>query len=130
MNHAKMYAQTVVISAEDGGEPWSEMPIKAVRDAIEQAGLAGAKHVGDQIQHIADGLVRELEGAREDDPIKTIEYLSSEACRDLANAYGGMKDLGIALREAIAIARNALSNGSAQLVKLDELEQIAVGWDQ
>ena len=86
---------------------------------------------------LATSLVTELDGVLEEfreeidrDPLVTIEHLSSEACRDLANAGNGMQDLGAALREALQIAR-ARGQGNVtpdQETRLTALEQVLLGW--
>ena len=84
-----------------------------------------------RLRTIAEGLARELDGSLERDSISTIEYLSSEACRDLANARHGVRDLCAALREALQIAGRQLNwtpENSAQDDRLTELEQVLTGW--
>jgi hypothetical protein len=85
-----------------------------------------------RLRALALSLVLELDGALEHDSITTVEHLSSEACRDLANARTGMRDLREALREALCIAR---ARGRGEVLtehaeRLDVLEQILAGWSE
>jgi hypothetical protein len=85
-----------------------------------------------RLRALALSLALELEGSLELDPLATIEHLSSEACRDLANARGGVRDLREALREALKIA---WARGRGEFPpehgdRLAALEQVLAGWSE
>jgi hypothetical protein len=83
-----------------------------------------------RLRALALGLALELDGSLELDPLETVEHLSSEACRDLANALGGVRDLREALREALQIAwaRGRGEFSPDQGDRLAALEQVLAGW--
>ena len=85
-----------------------------------------------RLRALALSLSLELEGSLETDPLTTIEYLSSEACRDRASALGGVRDLCGALREALQIA---WARGRGELPsehgdRLAALEQVLNSWSE
>jgi hypothetical protein len=85
-----------------------------------------------RLRALALSLALELDGSLEVDSITTIEHLSSEACRDLANARTGMRDLREALREALHIA-GARGRGEFPPEhgdRLAALETILAGWSE
>lgn len=88
-----------------------------------------------RLRAIALSLALELDGSLEPDPIVTIEHLASEACRDLASARGGIRDLREALREALQIASTAAwARGRGEFppdegARLAALKEVLKGWE-
>ncbi len=85
-----------------------------------------------RLRALALSLSLEMEGSLETDPLTTIEYLSSEACRDRSSALGGVRDLREALREALQIA---WARGRGEFPpehgdRLAALEQVLIGWSE